>query len=64
MLTEEQLAVLRDIQDVELKILLELDRICQKHDIKYSLSGGTLRGAIRHKDFIPWDDSNGRISIS
>ena len=56
MLTEEQLSVLREIQDVELKILLELDRICQKHDIKYSLSGGTLLGAIRHKDFIPWDD--------
>ncbi|MBQ6164380.1 MAG: LicD family protein [Clostridia bacterium] len=56
MLTDEQLSVLRDIQDVELKILLELDRICQKYDIKYSLSGGTLLGAIRHKDFIPWDD--------
>lgn len=56
MMTEQELSVLRQIQDVELKILVELDRICTKYDIHYTLSGGTLLGAIRHKDFIPWDD--------
>ncbi|HAS37475.1 MAG TPA: hypothetical protein DCS04_02515 [Ruminococcaceae bacterium] len=54
--TEIQQANLTKVQDIELKILRELDRICSKYDLKYSLSGGTLLGAIRHKDFIPWDD--------
>lgn len=47
---------LRDLQNEEFKILLEIDRICQKHNIKYFLNAGTLLGAVRHKGFIPWDD--------
>lgn len=54
--TDEQKAKLHEIQEIELKLLREVDRICKKHNLHYSLSGGTLLGAIRHKDFIPWDD--------
>lgn len=47
---------LKTVHEILLAYILEIDRICEKHDIKYFLAGGTLLGAIRHKGFIPWDD--------
>lgn len=52
-LTPEQL---RQLQLNELEMMVEVDRICRKHNIQYSLDGGTLIGAVRHHGFIPWDD--------
>ena len=37
-------------------LLFEFDKVCRKHDIKYSLGYGSLLGAVRHKGMIPWDD--------
>jgi lipopolysaccharide cholinephosphotransferase len=37
-------------------MLVELDRVCRKHNIKYCITAGTLLGAVRHKGYIPWDD--------
>ena len=48
--------LLEKVQNLEFKILQELDRICTKHGFVYFLAYGTLLGAVRHRGFIPWDD--------
>lgn len=47
---------LEKMKQIELEMLLELDRICRKNNIKYNICAGTLLGGVRHKGFIPWDD--------
>lgn len=48
--------VLDDLKKISLDILLDVHDFCTQNNIGYSLYGGTMIGAIRHKGFIPWDD--------
>ena len=48
--------VLDRLHKTLVEILLEVDRVCRLHGITYFAVGGTLLGAVVHKDFIPWDD--------
>ncbi len=47
---------LKRLQAVCLNLVLEIDRICRKNNIQYTLEGGTLIGAVREHGFIEWDD--------
>ena len=39
-----------------LDLIKRFDKFCTDHAICYSLSDGSLLGAVRHNGFIPWDD--------
>lgn len=44
------------LQQIELGILREIDKLFRAHGIKYFLAYGTTLGCVRHRGFIPWDD--------
>ena len=46
----------KKLWNVQIGLINELARICDKYNIKWIAYGGTLLGAARHKGFIPWDD--------
>ena len=48
--------LLHKIQGDLLEMMKDFAAVFKKHDIKWTLSGGSILGAMRHRGFIPWDD--------
>jgi lipopolysaccharide cholinephosphotransferase len=45
-----------EMRTVQFNILCAVDKFCNENNLRYTLLGGTLLGAVRHQGFIPWDD--------
>ena len=46
-----------ELKKIEYDMLVDFAKFCDKNNLIYFLSSGTLLGAVRHHDFIPWDDA-------
>lgn len=47
---------LQSIRSLSYEFMKFFDNVCKKHDLEYWIDYGTLLGATRHEDFVPWDD--------
>jgi lipopolysaccharide cholinephosphotransferase len=45
-----------ETQAISLEVLRTVADICEQQGLRYALIYGTLIGAVRHHDYIPWDD--------
>lgn len=47
---------MQKLKEAELAMADDVADYCERHGIEWSLSGGSVLGAVRHDGFIPWDD--------
>lgn len=47
---------LKEIRELQLEILNYIKEVCDKNNLSYYLTSGTLLGAVKYKGYIPWDD--------
>lgn len=46
----------QEVKRALFELLCRFDSFAQTQGLRYTLLGGTLLGAVRHRGFIPWDD--------
>lgn len=52
----EQDTLTKQFQEHILRVFKFTVDFLERHNLRYVACGGTVLGAVRHKDFIPWDD--------
>ena len=48
--------MLEGVQDICIELLIFVSNICKKYELEWWLDYGNLLGAVRHGNFVPWDD--------
>lgn len=52
----QEITDVKEIQSILLDALRYFKEICEKNKLKYFISNGTLIGALKYENFVPWDD--------
>lgn len=47
---------LNELKSIQLSILDDVHEYCKEHHLRYSICGGTLLGAVKHRGYVPMDD--------